>query len=71
MKVVKSFQALYLDRCKDDTKVRSAYCSLKIIKAEHVSLLQEPSTIYVVHLTIEISSARVISDAFIFFNQIN
>ena len=45
------FQAFYFDGRKDDTKVRLPNGSFKIIKEEHISLLQEPGSKYIVYLT--------------------
>ena len=71
LKVVEPFQALYFDGRKDDTKVRTPNGSFKMIKEEHISLLQEPGSKYIVYLTPESSTARVVTDAFINFFQGN
>ena len=71
LKVIESFQALCFDGRKDDTKVRSPNGSFKMLKEEHISLLQEPDSKYIVYLTHESGTARVVTDAFIDFFQGN
>ena len=71
LKVVEPFQALYFNGRKDDTKVHSPNGSIKMIKEEHISLLQEPGSKYIVYLTPESGTARVVTDAFINFIQEN
>ena len=72
MKVVKPFQALYFDGRKHDTIIiRSPNGSFKIIKEEHASLLQEPGSKYIVHLTPKSGIPRVVTDALIDFFQGN
>ena len=68
---VEPFQAFYFDDRKDNTKVRSPNGSFKMIKEEHISLLQEPGSKYIVYLTPESGTARVVTDAFINFFQGN
>ena len=62
---------MYFDGRKDDTKVRTPNGLFKIIKEEHVSLLQEPGSKYIFNLTPGSDTARVVADAFIDFFQGN
>ena len=62
---------MYFDGRKDDTKVRSPNGSFKMIKEEHISLLQEPGSKNIVYLTHESGTVRVFTDAFINFFQGN
>ena len=62
---------MYFDGRKDDTKVRSPNGSFKMIKEEHISLLQETGSKYIIYLTPESGTARVVTDAFINFFQGN
>lgn len=60
-KVIEPLESIYFDGRKDATRIRDGQNHVKIIKEEHISIIQEPGSHFVCHVTPQLGTARCIS----------
>ena len=71
LKVVEQYQAVYFDGRKDDTKIHLPNSLLKLVKEEHVSLLQEHDSKCITYVNPGSGTAKNFAEASIDFFQEN
>lgn len=69
--VIEPLESIYFDGRKDTTRVRHGSNHVKIVKEEHISIIQEPDSNYVGHVTPAIGTARCVSSTVMDYFQSN
>jgi len=70
-KVIQTLESIYFDGRKDFIRVRDEENRVKSIKEEHISIIQEPGSHYLGHVTPSSGHARSISSSIVEFFKMN